>query len=171
MDSERRRSELLNLLQNSPEPVKGADLAKHFNISRQAIVQDIAILRASGETIISSLQGYMLPPEPQNKWIESIIACNHTRAQIEEELSIIVNLGGQIVDVIIEHPVYGEMWGSLMISSLRDLKLFIHTLRETEANPLLTLTGGIHLHTIKAPDETVIAEIKKSLQSEGFLIK
>ena len=171
MDSESRRSELINLLRNSPEPVKGSDLAKHFNLSRQTIVQDIAILRASGEKIISSLQGYMLPPEPQNAWIESIIICNHTRDEIEEELATIVDLGGQIIDVTIENPVVGELRSSLMISNLRDLELYIRVLKETKANPLLTLTGGLHLHTIKAPNEAVLADIKNSLQTKGFLIK
>lgn len=171
MDTENRRRQLLELLRKASKPITGAELANHFNVSRQVIVQDIAILRASGEQIFSSLQGYLIPSQPQESWKRSVVACCHTRDQIEDELGMIVDLGGRILDVIVEHPLYGELKGNLMIASRRDLRLFMDSLEKTAANPLSVLTGGVHLHTIEAPDQRVLGEIISSLDRAGFLVK
>ncbi|RJX25594.1 MAG: transcription repressor NadR [Dethiobacter sp.] len=171
METEKRRNELLNLLRKASKPLTGAELARHFNISRQVIVQDIAILRASGEQIFASFQGYMIPSLPEEIWVRSVVACRHTREQIKDELGIVVDLGGRALDVIVEHPVYGELRGNLMVSSRRDLNLFLESLHKTAANPLLALTGGIHLHTLEAPDQKVMQEITASLDRAGYLVK
>ena len=47
MSGEERRHELLDLLSASREPISGRHLADHFKVSRQVIVQDIALLRAT----------------------------------------------------------------------------------------------------------------------------
>ncbi len=171
METEKRRTELLNLLRKASKPLTGAELAKYFQVSRQVIVQDIAILRASGEQIFASLQGYLLTLPPQETWVRSVVACRHTRKQIQDELGIVVEYGGRILDVIVEHPIYGELRGNLMISSRLDLNLFLESLDKTEANPLLALTGGIHLHTLEARDQKKIQEIVTALDRAGYLIK
>ena len=119
MGAEKRRGELLNLLRRSSVPLTGAELASHFDVSRQVIVQDVAILRASGEQIFASLQGYLIPPLLQENWKRTVIACQHTREEIVDELGIIVDLGGKILDVIVDHPVYGELRGNLMVANRR----------------------------------------------------
>ncbi|MEW5920063.1 MAG: transcription repressor NadR [Bacillota bacterium] len=171
MEKEKRRRELLNILQGASRPLTGSELAGNFNVSRQVIVQDIAILRASGEEIFASLQGYLIPSQPQENRVRVVVACRHTREQIEDELGIIVDLGGRALDVIVEHPVYGELRGNLMVASRYDLKLFLESLDKTAANPLLALTGGIHLHTLEAPDQTVMEEITAALHKAGYLVK
>jgi transcriptional regulator of NAD metabolism len=171
METEKRRRELLKLLRKASRPLTGAELASHFNVSRQVIVQDIAILRASGEQIFASLQGYLVPSRPQESWVRAVAACRHTREQIEDELGIVVDLGGRVLDVIVEHPVYGELRGNLMVASRRDLSLFLESLDKTAANPLLALTGGIHLHTLEAPDQKVMEEITAALDKAGYLVK
>lgn len=171
MDAEKRRFELLNLLRRASAPLTGAELASHFKVSRQVIVQDIAILRASGEQIFASLQGYLIPSLLQESWKRAVVACQHTREQIEDELGIIVDLGGRILDVIVDHPVYGELRGNLMVASRRDLSLFIKSLDKTAARPLSALTGGVHLHTLETPDQKVMEEIMASLDAAGYLVK
>ncbi len=171
MDSETRRQAILALLNQSGEPVTGADLASRFGVSRQAIVQDIALLRASGSQILATPQGYLIPALNQGNCCYAVVTSTHDRHRIEEELSIVVDLGGKALDVIVEHPIYGELRGSLMIASRRDLSIFLEKLAETEANPLSYLTGGIHMHTLEAPEASVMQEITEALRWAGFLVE
>jgi uncharacterized protein len=170
VETEERRANLLDLLKNRREPVTGNDLASRFSVSRQVIVQDIAILRASGEQVLATPQGYMIPKFPRETAVRAVVACCHTREQIGEELGIVVDLGGKALDVIVEHPLYGDLRGNLMIASRRDLKLFLERLEKTEANPLSALTGGVHLHTIEAPGQAVIHDIIAGLRNAGYLV-
>jgi len=172
VENEQRRAQIIELLRTSAHPVTGTRLASQFGVSRQVVVQDIAILRAAGEQILATPRGYLVySPENHEKRPRARIACRHTRHEIGEELGIIVDLGGTVVDVFIEHPVYGELQGSLMISNRRDVEQFKDKLSSTRANPLLTLTGGIHLHTIEAPDQETLDEIITALDRAGYLVK
>jgi transcriptional regulator of NAD metabolism len=171
METEKRRAELLKLLCKSSKPLTGAELAGYFGVSRQVIVQDIAILRASGEQIVASLRGYLMMPQQQKAQVRTVVACRHTREQIEDELGIIVDRGGRIIDVIVEHPIYGELRGTLLISSRLDLNIFLKSLETTEASPLLALTGGVHLHTVEAAEQKNIEDIIASLDKAGYLVK
>lgn len=171
METKKRRKEIINILSNSSTPLTGKELARHFRVSRQVIVQDIAILRASGEPIIATLQGYIIPEEQKGASCRSVVACRHNREQIEEEIGIIVDLGGKVIDVIVGHPVYGELKGSLMIASRRDLNAFLEMLTKTRSSPLSLLTGGVHLHTLEAPDQKIMEEIIEELKRAGFLIE
>ena len=171
MGAKKRRNKLLNLLRRSSVPLTGAELARRFNVTRQVIVQDVAILRASGEQIFASLQGYLVSPLLQESWERAVVACQHTRVQIEDELGIIVDLGGRILDVIVDHPVYGELRGNLMVANRRDLNLFLESLDKTAANPLSALTGGVHLHTLEAPDRKTMERTVAALDRAGYLVK
>ena len=170
MEAELRREHLVSLMQNSKKPITGSSLAKHFGVSRQIIVQDIAILRAAGEQVLATPQGYLIPSCFPAFAARTVIACCHSREQIEQEIGIIIDLGGKVIDVVVEHPVYGDLRGNLMIASRRDLNLFIKKLQTTRANPLSALTGGVHLHTIDAPCQSSLAEIMESLKEAGFLV-
>ena len=46
MNGEERRKKILNILSSAKSPVAGVKLAKDLDVSRQVIVQDIALLRA-----------------------------------------------------------------------------------------------------------------------------
>lgn len=170
METEKRREELVTLLRDASGPVTGTDLAQKFGVSRQVIVQDIAIVRAAGEQVLATPQGYMIPRAQVQTAQRAVLACRHTREQIEDEIGIVVDLGGKVLDVIVEHPVYGEMRGNLMIASRRDLAQFLLQLGQTEARPLSALTDGVHLHTIEAPDRKVIEEITEALRQAGYLV-
>lgn len=171
MNSIIRREEILKLLKRRTSPITGGELAENMGVSRQLIVTDIALLRAKGEEILATPQGYIHTSAITEKDYMTKIVCKHTRDEIREELSTILKFGGEIIDVIVEHPVYGEIKGLLMISSFKDLDEFIIKMRQTQAKPLSHLTEGAHIHTIKAPKKQILEEIKKELLSIGFLVE
>ena len=172
MDANERREEILKTLRDSHEPVKGTDLSEKLGVSRQVIVQDIAILRAKGENILATPQGYLIPKTYGKSKLIKTIACIHKNNEdLEDELKIIVDLGGKIVDVIVEHPLYGEIKSQLQIDSRHDLKLFMDSLNKTKAEPLSSLTSGVHLHTIEVENEEIFEKIKNTLLEKNYLIK
>ncbi|WP_132983176.1 transcription repressor NadR [Tissierella praeacuta] len=172
MDANERRQEILNILGKLEEPVKGIDISEQLGVSRQVIVQDIAILRARGENILATPQGYLMFKTHERRKTRKTIVCTHkNNKELEEELRTIVDLGGKIVDVIVEHPLYGEIKSQLQISSRQDLSLFMENLKATKAEPLSSLTDGIHLHTIEADDENALRTIKEALLEKKYLIK
>ncbi len=165
-----RRHRLLLCLKDAAGPVTGTDLAQQLAVSRQVIVQDIAILRAGGEQVLATPQGYMLKADTRGSGLQAVVACCHDGEQVEEEIGIIVDHGGKLLDVIVEHPLYGELRGNLLIANRRDLALFLAQLGKSAARPLSALTGGVHLHTIEAADQVVLNEIIIALQNRGFLL-
>ena len=171
MDSNERRKKILSIIKKRTEPIKGTDLAKQFNVSRQIIVQDIAILRAAGEQIIATPQGYIFPFSSKSSTIKKTIACCHKSKEMFDELSILVDMGAKILDVIIDHPIYGEIKAILMISSRRELKEFISKFERLQAEPLSSLTEGVHLHTIEVSNESIYKEIVLKLSQKGYLIQ
>lgn len=168
MASTKRREDIIRLLMTSNLPIKGTDLAKKFGVTRQIIVKDIAILRASGNSIIATPDGYIY--NAINNKIKSIIAVNHNINETISELETVVKYGGTIEDVIIEHPLYGEIRGNLMIKNLYDLNKFQDEFNNKNVKPLSNLTNGIHLHTISADREEDIESIKLELKQKGFLL-
>jgi uncharacterized protein len=152
-------------------PVAGTELARHFRVSRQCVVQDIAILRAEGNDILSTPQGYRLPSERAPDGYRAVIACQHGPDRTEEELTILVDNGVRVLDVIVEHALYGEMRGSLTIESRTDVQDFLRRWKTTRANLLSSLTRGVHLHTVEANRPGMIARAKAELHSRGILLK
>lgn len=172
MNGIERREKIISMLQNSNNsPLSGTYLAGIFKISRQVIVQDIAILRAKGKGIIATPQGYIIPDYSASKRIASrVIAAIHNSDGIEDELRTIISMGGRVIDVIVEHPVYGELRGMLMLMSIFDLEEFVKRLNKSVGQPLLVLTGGVHLHTIEADTEGKLNMIEKKLLEKGYLL-
>ena len=170
MDSNERREKILLSLKNSSQLIKGTDLAKQYNVSRQIIVQDIAILRATGENILATPQGYLFP-FPSASTIKKTIACRHKAQGIFDELAIMVDMGAKVLDVLVDHPVYGEIKANLMIKTRKDLNDFVKSFKELKAEPLASLTEGVHLHTIEVPDEETYKEIIEKLKEENYLVE
>ncbi len=167
MDAQERRHRIVEILGNG-EVISGAELAGRLGVSRQIVVQDMAILRAAGHGILSTPQGYRIEGFTQRK--TKVFACKHDMDRVYDELSTIVDYGGKIVDVIVEHPVYGELKGYLTISSKYDLDNFMESIKESHGKLLSSLTGGVHLHTIEAENEAVLDRIEKALKDKGFLM-
>lgn len=170
MDSEKRRQHIKEMLNDNIEPKKGQDIASELGVTRQVIVKDIAILRATGMNIIATPQGYVIP-KAQNNTIEKIIAVYHEKEDIDEEMQCIVKYGGIIKDVIVEHPFYGEIKAMMMVKTLYDVQKFIKNLNSNKAQPLLALTKGVHLHTIEVDKKENMDKIIEELTNKGFIIK
>jgi len=165
-----RRQKLMERLRARKGPIAGGELARQFHVSRQCLVQDVAILRARGEEILSTPRGYRLP-DAQPAAHRSIIACQHSAERTQEELNILVDHGVKVIDVVVEHPLYGELRGSLMIESRTDVTDFIRRWRKAGATLLSALTGGVHLHTIEASRPEMITQAKAELLERGILLK
>ncbi|MGI6538197.1 MAG: transcription repressor NadR [Caldicoprobacterales bacterium] len=170
MTAEQRRKSIVDAITRSSEPLTGAYLAGKYQVTRQVIVQDIAILRAAGYDIIATPRGYIIPLSNQPKKFTRVFAVKHNHEGMEEELYAIVDCGGRVLDVIIEHPVYGEFKASLLLSTRRDVDLFIETMKKEEAEPLSALTEGVHLHTIEADSHEILNEIEEILKQRGYLL-
>lgn len=172
MDTLNRRKAIEDILISQEHPIKGSDLAEKFSVSRQVIVQDIAILRAKGLNIMATPQGYVLP-KLKNENLIKVITSNHKSniEDIKEELEIIIDLGGKVIDVIIEHPVYGEIRGIMNICSRKDVNDFIEKLKNKNVKGICSLTNGLHFHTIEVKNEDIYDEIIKKLDEKGYLLK
>jgi uncharacterized protein len=165
-----RRRRIFAWMERRRGPVRGSELAKQFDVSRQCVVQDIAILRAGGAEILATPQGYRLPDQTKLAHRE-ILACDHPANRTEEELHILVDHGVKILDVIVEHPLYGELRGSLMLESRADVQDFLQRMRAKKASLLSSLTGGVHLHTVEAHRAEMVTRAKAKLRERGFLLK
>ncbi len=168
-----RREALIGILDESEEPLTGADLAQRFGVTRQVIVKDIAVLRAKGFAIVATPQGYFQPkqaPHQRSDRVFRVLTIQHTPEQTEEELLTLVDAGIEVLDVSVDHPIYGEFVASLMFSSRRDVLTFTKAVREYSAPLLLSLSGGVHRHTLAARVEEAIDEAVQDLLRKGFVI-
>ncbi len=167
MNSQQRRQQLLVLLRQNSGPVSATAIAKEFGVSRQIIVGDVALLRAAGEQISATPRGYVLKQE-QNLQTRTI-ACRHDDEHLLQELYIAVENGCAVLDVTVEHPIYGQISGQLQVFSRYDADQFYHKLTTTNAPPLCALTGGVHLHTIQFQHEEDFERVVSRLREEGIL--
>jgi hypothetical protein len=165
-----RRRRMFKWMRTHREPVRGDELARVFGVSRQCVVQDVAILRASGKEIIGTPRGYRLP-ESGTRSHQAVLACRHPPEQTEEELHVLVDNGVKVLDVIVEHPLYGELRGSLMIESRADVQNFLQRVQASKASLLSSLTAGVHLHTVEATRKEMISRATALLLARGFLLR
>ena len=166
MNGLQRRKKIVAMLKKSTEPLSGAALGRETGVSRQVVVQDMALLRTEGYDIVATARGYVLN-EP--KQATRIIKTCHTNEQTEEELTTIVDLGGCVLDVMVNHRVYGKVAAPLNIRNRRDVQGFMNQLRTGKSTPLLNLTSGYHFHKITAESEEILDEIEEALQDKGML--
>lgn len=160
-----RKAAIIEAIRTSETPVSASALARKLHVSRQIIVGDIALIRASGTQIIATPRGYVW--ERSNAGSERKIAVLHAPQQMREELYTIVDQGAEVVDVIVEHPTYGQLVGQLQLSSRYDVDQFIDRMQGNE--PLSQLTHGVHLHTIRCRDVAVFERVENALRKKGLL--
>lgn len=163
-----RRQEILKNIKESDRPVSGSKLAKDYDVSRQVIVQDIALLRASGYDIISTNWGYVLEGQT---CAERVFKVRHTDEQLETELCTIVDLGGQVKNVMVNHKVYGHIEAELGITSRRKVKEFLADIESGKSTPLKNITSDYHYHTVTADSEETLGMIEEELRKLGFLVE
>ena len=169
MEAQMRREKIARRLEQAQGPVSATALAKEFSVSRQIIVGDIALLRASGIEISATPRGYVILQEVSG--VVRQVACQHMSDDMETELNIMVDNGCTVIDVIVEHPIYGQLTGSLQLSNRYDVQQFIQRSIQSSAHPLSLLTEGIHLHTLSCPTEEAFLRTQKALENLGILLK
>lgn len=169
MDAAQRRREILELLKTSEQPVSASAIAGKFQVSRQVIVGDIALLRATNVSISATPRGYILLGNARADEIIRTIACRHDDRGLADELYTIVDNGCGLIDVIVEHAVYGQISGQLQIFSRYDADNFLKKLERDHATPLCDLTGGVHLHTIACRSEEAYQRVLEELKAKGIL--
>jgi hypothetical protein len=169
MDAQHRRQDIARRLKAASAPVSATALAQAYAVSRQVIVGDVALLRAGGLDISATPRGYLLLGHEAG--LLRTLACRHSEAQTEDELNAIVDQGCTVVDVIVEHPIYGQLTGPLHLSSRYDVSQFLERSSQQAAAPLSLLTDGVHLHTISCPDLDAYDRVRVSLRIMGVLLE
>lgn len=169
MDAAARRAAIVAIL-NKESPVTGSALSSRLGVTRQVIVQDMAVLRAQGERIMATPRGYTILREAPPVGVTKLIAVKHDRASTKDELYTMVDLGAEVVDVTVEHPVYGQMTGQLALSSRADVDEFLKTMEATNAGLLSSLTRGVHLHTVRCKTQAQLAAVEEALAKKGYLL-
>ena len=164
-----RREEIKELLNSSDRPLSGGRLAERFQVSRQVVVQDIALLRANGLDIISTNRGYVL--QKQQVQHQRVFKVCHTEEETEKELNLVVDLGGRFLDVFVYHRAYGLIRTELKIRSRHDVAAYMEEISSGKSRELLNITSGYHYHTIEADSEEILDLIQERLQGMGFLAK
>ncbi len=166
MNGEMRRNEILKRLSQAEMPISASTLAECFGVSRQVIVQDIALLRATGNGITSLARGYVL-----EKAIEAsrVFKLNHTDADVEKELNLIVDAGGTVEDVFVYHKVYGTVRASMGIKNRLQVAGFLNKIASGSSSLLKNVTSGYHYHTVTAENREILDFIEEELRKNGFL--
>ena len=167
IEREEREKKILEILRNSETLVSGTYLAEFFDVSRQVIVQDIAILKAKNIDIISTNRGYRL----LSKGIKKVVKVKHDDSEIRKELNAIVDLGASVEDVFVIHKTYGKIRVKLDIKSRRDVDLLVENINSKLSKPLKKLTDNCHYHTIIAENENILNEVEDKLKELGILVE
>lgn len=169
MEGNERRDNLISILKDRQEPITGSELAKKLGVSRQIIVQDIALLRATDYNILSTTKGYLLYSMESSN-VKRVFRVMHNTEQIEDELCTIVDHGGKILDVLVIHELYGKIVTPLIIRNRTDVYDFVRKVKEQKIVPLKELTLGIHHHTIEADSEDTLNQIEDALRAKNYLL-
>ena len=170
MTGEERRNRILKKLQEADTPLSGTALAKTFHVSRQIIVQDIALMRAENNGILSTNKGYLLrSKKTENTQPKRVFFVRHATEQVLDEFKTIIDLGGKILDVAVEHEIYGQICVDLLIETAADAADFYAKLMSCRDNPLKVLTDDCHYHTVSAPSEKLLDLIEAELRQKAYL--
>lgn len=163
-----RREEILSLLGNTETPIPASFLSEKFGVSRQVIVQDVALLRANGYAITATNRGYVLITDKQ---VSRVFKCRHTFDEIIDEGNVVINAGGTIEDIFVNHRLYGRISARLNLRNKTHVEELYRSLVSGASKPLMSVTDGYHYHTVSAPDEATLDKIESILRESKFLIE
>lgn len=166
MKADERRQAIADYLLTKETAVPGAALSREFGVSRQIIVQDISALKAAGYDISPTHFGYVMHKTPH---AERVFKTYHTTAETKDELSLIVSLGGTVINVFVWHKVYGKLEARLGISTHDDIGRFIDGVRSGTSVELMHITGGHHFHTVRAQSEDILDKIEAEMNAKGYI--
>ena len=166
MTGAERRKALLAMMRETEKPLSGTALGKRTGVSRQVVVQDMALLRTEGYPIISTARGYLMEA---SKGCTRLFKVCHTNEQVEDGLTTSVDLGGTVVNVMVNHRIYGKLDAQLNIKNRRDVAKFLDDINTGKSTPLLNVTSGYHFHLVSAETEDVLDEIEEALRGKNYL--
>ena len=166
MTGSERREKIISIIENSESPVPGRELASLCGVSRQVIVQDMAVIRASTPGILSTTKGYAIQ---QENTCTREFKVRHRQDQAAEELNLIVDCGGRVKNISISHRVYGRISAEMDIRSRQDVREFTEALASSHSTVLSTATSGYHYHLVEAANTQRLDLIGKELEKAGFL--
>ena len=169
MEGEERRQNLVKILEESQGPISGTALAKRLGVSRQVIVQDIALLRAVNKNILATTRGYILYQQNKEKFYRGFFV-QHRDDEIRDELYTIIDNGGKVLDIVVSHEVYGQISADLILENRRDVDDFCRRLENSQSKPLKSVSGDAHIHTVEASSEVILDNIERALNEKGYLI-
>ena len=171
MTGETRRAKILDVLKSQHTPISGTALAKQFHVSRQVIVQDIALMRAENHRILSTNKGYVYRAEElDDNQPKRVFWVKHNTEQVLDEFMTVLDLGGKILDVAVGHELYGQIRVDLLIETVQDAHDFVARLAKCKDNPLKVLTDDCHYHTVAAPSEKLLDLIERELNEKGLML-
>lgn len=171
MTGEERRNRILQLLKTQDSALSGTALANEFHVSRQVIVQDIALMRAENHDILSTNRGYLYRRKDDRISLpKRVFFVRHSTEQVLSEFMTVIDLGGKILDVVVEHEIYGQIRADLLIETPQEAHDFAEKLNNSRDNPLMILTDECHYHTVAAPSEKLLDLIQQELDNKGFLL-
>lgn len=166
MNTSERQKAILKILRNSDVPVAAKDLAARFNVSRQVIVQDIAVIRAATEGIVSTCRGYTMKKD--SRCTREFKVC-HTDEDAARELNLIVDCGGTVKNESIKHRVYGRVTVEMDISSRQDVEELLELLTTGKSSLLSNAAAGYHYHLVEAATKERLDLIGERLKQAGLL--
>lgn len=167
MKKEERQQDIIKKLRASKTAISGTALSELYHVSRQSIVQDIALLKASNHQIISTNKGYLLVEPPAKQKVFKVC---HTNQEITDELYTIVEAGGFVKDVFVMHEIYGKITADLSLASREDVDAFVAGLDERNTSPLMKLTDTYHYHTVEALSDEILELIERRLREKKYLV-
>ena len=141
MTTAERRAAILQQLAHAGAPLAARTLATHYGVSRQVIVQDLAVIRASHPGIISTARGYVLEQPDQPAGCTREFKVRHTPDRTGQELNLIVDCGGRVKNISISHRVYGRITAEMDIRSRQDVR---HTPTAGWGHPALRPVRKLH---------------------------
>ena len=152
------------------KPVSGTVLAKELGVSRQVIVQDIALLRANGYDIVATNRGYLVAPGEEAVGGPRVASrCTTMKARPSTSWRPSSIWAASVEDVMVNHRVYGKVTAPLGLKSRRDIAHFAEDMATGRSSLLMTVTSGYHFHLVSAESEEVLDDIERALADKGYL--
>ena len=169
MDGDQRRSQIIAMLESSDAPISGSEFAKRLGVSRQVVVQDMALLRAGNKNILATNKGYIYFSPNLKKKYQCCVKVSHDTQAIRDEFDAVLSAGAKVLDVTVEHSIYGSISMDLLIESMEDAEEFVRRIEIGDTRPLKELTGDVHFHTLEADTQEALDAAVENLRVKGFL--
>lgn len=165
MTGEKRREQILSAIQQAPGPVPGAALAQACHVSRQVIVQDIALLRAARYPILSTTRGYVL----QSRCLSRVFRILPPDEGLKPILFSIVDNGGRVRNMFQPGTNGSRLEFRLNLHARSEVEAFLQGLTKPEGKLLRILVSQPHCQVVEADSKAILDRIEDTLSTKGYL--